>query len=340
MTKQEFKKYRKNALKEIHYQNVYEDGIIEVKQGFFTKTYFCAADILTLFDFVYKLHTVILTDLNTKITTELTCFKKVYYMTVGVQASSYEDSLTTFNMLDTMLELRAASFIARMGLLHAMYQNDDNIQHRYKEFSKPKKDKPAPANFAECMKNFKKNGKISKDLILPMEMKVWPDEIEFEGNYVRYFYIKNMPKYITQEFMADLTQIENVFYSIHLKPLDQTLIADYATLKFEGVKDLKDHELIQRQFFELAIPGLRKSAKNDEEMFLATLVLGMPNDSLDDLDAIFNRLIRNMEETYVAKELKFQQKNALHTILPLCDDRLDIQTTVYKEKGFAVGGGF
>ena len=338
MTKKEFKKYRKDTLPEIHYQNVFEDGVIEVQQGFFTKTYFCAADILSLFDFIYDLHTKKLANVNKPITTELTCFNKVYYITVGVYANSYEESLEVFVAMDYMHEVRAMVFIDRMKLLHAMYQNDDRVQDRYMEFAKPKKGTEVPNEFAARMKNFKRNGKISKDLILPKEMKAFPGEIEFEGNYVKFFYLKNMPRYVTKEFMDDLFKIDNVFFSIHLKPLDQLAIAEYATVKFEETKDLKDNELIQRRFFEQAIPELRKSAKKEEEMFLATFVFGLPNDSLDELDAIFGRLVRELEDVYAVKELTFQQKNAFNTLLPFCSDKLDIQTTVYKYR--ELGGVF
>ena len=338
MTKKEFKKYRKDALQEIHYQHVYEDGVIEVEQGVFTKTYACPADILSLFDCVYKLHTSATRVSPEEIavstlTTELTYFEKVYYLTVGVKANSYDESLATFEQVENMRELKAMPFMDKMRLLHAMYQNDDSVEDRYNQFALRKKEVSIPSEFAACMKNFKRNRKISKDLILPMEMKVSPTEMEFEGNYVRFFYLKNMPRYLTKEFIEDITAIQDVFFSIHLKPLNQEAIAEYAALKFETAKELKDSELIQRQFFEAAIPELKKSAKKNEEMFLITWVFAIPNDSIDELDIIFSRLVRAMENTYVLKELKFQQKNALYTILPFCDDRLDIQTTIYKNRG-------
>lgn len=338
MNKKEFKKYRKNALKEIHYQHVYEDGVIEVEQGYFTKTYSCCADVLALFDCVYDLYNTTAADQeesSPELTTQLICLNQAYYLTVGVKTYSYEESCKVFENISARPELKTMSFMEKMGLLHALYQNDDSVEERFNTYALRKKEVNIPTEFAACMKNFKRNGKNSKDLILPYEMKVSPTEMEFEGNYVRFFYLKNMPRYLTKDFIEDLLKIKDIFFTFHLKPLNQAAIAEYAALKFESAKDLKDSELIQRQFFEAAIPELKKSANKNEEMFLVTLVLGIPNDSIDELDEIFVRLVREMESTYVLKELKFQQKSALNTILPFCDDKLDIQTTIYKmrEKG-------
>lgn len=340
MNNKEFKKYRKEAIKEIHYQSVYEDGVIETNQGFFTKSYMCKGDLLALFDCVYGLENSIVST-NPEIaiqnlTTEITYFNDNYYLTVGLKAQSYDDSIVVFGIIDNIDMLEAMPFMGRMKLLHAMYQNDDSIEDRWNQFIYRKKEKVAPDHFAAYMKNFKKNHKISKDLILPMEMKAHPTEMEFEGNYVRFFYLKNTPRYLTMDFINDVLKIENVFFSIHVKPLNQSAIAEYASLKFESVKDLKDSELIQKQFFEAAIPELRKSAKKGEAMFLITFVLGIPDDGIDELDGIFARLVRALENTYVLKELRFQQKDAFNTVLPFCEDKLDIQTTIYKTKNLEV----
>ena len=331
MTNKEFKKYRKNALKEIHYQHVYSDGVIETEQGYFTKSYFCCAGIMSLFDFIYNLHAAQKNSgYSYSIDTELTYYNKAYYLTIGTDSISYDEALRLFTAIDFLPEVKPMPFMDRMNLLHAMYQNEDSVEERYNKYGIRKKDVTVPSDFALCMKNFKKNGKCSKDLVLPFEMKTRPTEMEFEGNYVRFFYLKNMPRYLTKEFMEDLMFVDNVLFSIHLKPLSQKAIADYAEIKFESLKDLKDTELLQKQFFEAAVPELRKSEKRNELMFLTTLVLGIPDDSIDELDEIFARLVRKLEETYVLKELKFQQKDALRTILPFCDEKLDIQTTIYK----------
>lgn len=338
MSKQrEFKKYRKNALKEIHYQNVYEDGVIETKQGYFTKMYRCFGDVLMLFDFLYNFYnqtneTVFAEFGLNKINAQITYFDGSFYFTVGLAKNSYEECSDIFSIIDSRATmLNPLSFRERMEVLHAMYQNDDQFDTRYNNCVCRKGEVNPPSEFASVMKNLRKNKKISKDLILPVEMKNGANEFEFEGNYIRFFYFKNTPRYITNEFLDDLKKIENVCFSIHLKPLNQTEIVEYVEKKYENKKELKETELIQKHFFDIAEPELKKSAKRNEKMFLITLVLGVANDSIDELDIKMKQLTRELETTYVVKALKFQQKNALHTFLPFCEDNLDIKTTMYKQ---------
>lgn len=337
LSKREFKKYRKNALKEIHYQNVYADGVIETKPGYFTKMYRCLGSALAVFDLIHRFYlsedAAILDYKLNEVDAQITYFEGSYYLTIGTEQNSYESSLVVFDSIDpNEILVVQLSFDERMSVLHAMYQNDDKYEDRFNKFSYRKKDKKPPVEFKDYMKNFKKNKKISKDLILPFEMYENSTEFEFEGNYIRYFYLKNTPRYLTREFLEEMESIENVCFSIHFKPLDQTQIVEYVQTKFEVLKDLKRQELLQKQFFESATPELKKSAKRNEEMFLITMVLGVANDSIDDLNYKVKNLVREFEKSYVVKELKFQQKNSLQTFLPFCEDRLDVKTTIYKKR--------
>ena len=332
----EYKKHRKSVLPEIHYQSVYEDGVIETKQGYFTKTYVCNSDIMEIFDQVYALHNCsnedyVAAGLN-KMCAELTYFNRIFYLTFGVAGDSYESALKAFEIMDRMYFIRPLEFLDRMKLLHSMYQNDDNMMERYNQFSVTKKTPEIPNEFAGVMKNFKKNKACSKDLILPSMFKENQTEMEFEGNYMRLFYLKSSPRYLTKNFIEDMIYLNDAIFSIHLLPLNQMEIAQYVEAKFEDNKNLNESEIIQKHFFEAVVPELKRSARRDEEMFLMTLVLAIPNDSLDELDDRLNKLTRDMENTYIVKSLKFQQKNAFNTLLPFCDDRLDLQTTVYKRK--------
>ena len=160
-------------------------------------------------------------------------------------------------------------------------------------------------------------------------MKAEATEFEFEGNYIRFFYLKNLSRYLTQDFLDILVGIEDVCFSIHMKPLSQTEIVKYTTEKFEKAKDLKESEIMQKEFFETVNVDLERSARHGEKMFLMTLVIGIRDDSLDVLNEKVNKLTKEMTETYVVKVLNFQQKDALNTFLPFCDDRLSIQSVVY-----------
>lgn len=342
-TKSELRKYRKEAIKEVTYQNVYVDGIIETKQGYFTKMYRCLDDVLKIFDMIHVLYnTQEETNLDS-VNAQLTRFKNKFYLTLGLQKSSYEEAVEAFKEIDNVHILRALSLIERLNILHIMYQNDDSFVERFEKYSyrKPKKGEIEPTlphlfdedyPVADQMKKFYKNRKTSKDLIIPLYMLGNATEMEFEGNYIRLFYLKNTPRYITQKFLDDLVALEDVFFSLHFTPLNQQDIIQYTEDKFVDAKDLKEAELAQKQFFENARIELARSAKRNEEMFLITLVLGMYNDSIDELNAKMKKLVRDMECSYVVKELRFQQKDAFNTFLPYCEDKLDVQTTIYKAK--------
>lgn len=337
-TKKEFKKYRKRALEDIRYQNVYADGIIETELGCFTKTYVCIADIMEILD---KMHDMILSNVDednpfNKVGMQITFYDQKFYLTLSVKRPAYDLAVKAFDIFDNCDEFQEMTFVERMELLHTLYQNDDSFVERFIECSYYKKDahaslSPHSRNYpvAEKLKNFKRNGKVSKDLFLPLEMKAEATEFEFEGNYIRFFYLKNLSRYLTQEFLDILVGIEDVCFSIHMKPLSQTEIVKYTTEKFENAKDLKESEIMQKEFFETVNVDLERSARNGEKMFLMTLVIGIRDDSLDVLNEKVDRLTKEMTETYVVKVLNFQQKDALNTFLPFCDDRLSIQSVVY-----------
>lgn len=345
--KKELNKYRKKMIKEIPYISVYADGVIETKQGYFTKTY--CDNVLKIFDTIHGLSRAPLKmaenmDEERKqltldlanIDSQITYFNKMYYVTIGIKKNSYEEAQNIFGVMDNLF--RPLSFMERMYLLHAMYQNDDNFYDRFIEYSTKKGEEPDKNIYTlsdgleDKLKAFKKNRKISKDLIIPKMLKATADEIEYEGNYIRFFYLKDMPRYVTEEFLKTLTSIEDVTFSLHFQPLNQEAILKYTDEKFRELKDPKDSDLLQKDFFESASYGLERSGIEGEEMFLATLVLGVADDSIDELDRKMKKLIRQFENTYVVKSLRFQQHNAFQTLLPFCNDRMDIKSTIFKKK--------
>ena len=353
--KSELKKYRKNTLPEIHYKNVYIDGVIEVSEGFFTKAYKFNTDIIDL-DSANIEHDInlVLSVLNNEVINsfvpQMTYFNGCFYLTLGTQAASYEEALNMFSTVNIEY-VEQLNMLDRLKLLHAMYQNDDVFEDRFKDFSTVKKVKKKLAQklgakleiediydpeypLEDRMRFFKKNNKISKDLVLPMEFVASPSEMEFEGNYVRYFYFKNMPRYIDKEFIESVLTIDNVMFSLYFKKIDQSEIMNYVSTKFADAKDLKGSQMRQKEFFESVTPELKRSANNGETMFLTTFVLGVPNDSIDTMDKITKKLAHKFEETYVLKVLKYQQKTAFNSFLPFCADKLNIKNTIfYKGEG-------
>lgn len=338
-TKSELKKKRKEAIKEIPYQNVYVDGVIETRQGCFTKTYIVNNDIMKIFDMIGEIYNSQDENLMQKVDSQLTYFQSKYYLTLGIDKPTYEEAVEAFKTIDGTSYLQPMSLVERLSLLHTMYQNDDNFVERFVECSYYKKDTKASLNpfspnypVVDKLKNFKRNKKISKDLIIPMMMKASSTEMEFESNYIRFFYLKNMPRYITKEFFTNIENIQDTFFSLHFRPTNQQKLVQFVEDKYDGVKDLKESELVQKQFFENAKTELLRSAKRGETMFLITLVFGMYDDSIDELNDKMKLLVRELECSYVVKELRFQQKAAFETFLPFANDKLDIQTTAYKAK--------
>ncbi|MEE0929958.1 MAG: hypothetical protein UIM53_03080 [Acutalibacteraceae bacterium] len=333
---------RKQLLKDIPYLNVYTDGVIEVKQGYFTKTYLCRMDVVSIFDMIHKVAFNSESELS-NICSELTYVAKRFYLTLGLHCVSYEEAAEYFENFDKLSGLRSLSLIERLSLLHTMYQNDDSFRERVAEFTyrKPKRGVEEPElpdvfdrNYPveEQLKNLRKNKKISKDLIMPKMMINDVAEMEFEGNYVRFFYFKNTPRYLDKSFLDKLMSLDDVMFSIHFKPLSQQDIIQYTDDKFAALKELKESEIIQKQFFENAKSELTRSIKRGEKMFLMTLVLGLPDDSIDEMDQKMAEMTKDMESSYVLKVLKFQQAAACRTLLPYCSDDLDIQTTIYLKK--------
>lgn len=337
-TKKEYKKYRKQALLDIHYQNVYADGIIETEQGCFTKTYKCVADAMAILD---KMHDMILSNIDekypfNKVGMQITFYDKKFYITLSIKRNSYDEAVSVFSIFDECDEFHEMTFVERMELLHILYQNDDNFVERFVECAYYKKDahaslSPFSRNYpvSEKLKNFKRNKKVSKDLFLPLEMKAAATEFEFEGNYMRFFYLKNLPRYLTQDFLDILVNIKDVCFSMHMKPLSQTEIVKYTTEKFAEARELKESEVMQKEFFESVETDLERSARNGEKMFLMTLVIGIRDDSLDTLNDKVDKLSAQMAENYVVKVLNFQQKDAFNTFVPFGDDRLSIQSVIY-----------
>ena len=348
--KSELKKHRKETLPQIHYTNVYIDGTIETKQGYFTKTFVYSETIdfnkdVVGADTINNVLDILSNDTLFKFDKELTYFSGCYYLTLGVKANSYEESVKIFSdvLLDRFVCL---TFVEKMNLLHEMYQNDDKFEERFHEFANEKKmSKKIKTQLGsklnvtdiysesypleERLKMFKKNGKISKDLILPVEFVSTATEMEFEGNYMRLFYLKNMPKYITKEFIEDILKIKNVSFSLYFKKLDQNEICEYTKERFADDKELKSSELRQKIFFETVRPELKRSANMGETMLLASLVIGVTNDSITELDKETKKYEKFFEELYVLKSLKYQQKQAFNSLLPFCNETLNIKNVIF-----------
>lgn len=273
---------------------------------------------------------------------------KEKYITVSIEASSYEKALLTFQRLDTEIHSNLKrvgesgatpmSLTDRLSILKGLYHPRESGSIEIKDQS----GKDA------TLKNLKKMGITTKDLIGPESISFKPDSIQLGGHYAKVLYIKTLPNFLSDRFMSEFTDMPfNMLYSISLESMQSEAARKMLDNKMMGLDaDIygRQNKLAKANIYLQTLPPAivreqealhelyKKITEEDQRLFMATLTVVVFGETPEDI----NSGVSMLESTAgrfgcKIKTLRFQQERGFNTTLPLCLNELQVKRTLPTE---------
>lgn len=266
------------------------------------------------------------------------------YLTVSVPAESYDAACNLFVRLDTEVttatkkiggsEAIALSTVERLTILHNLL----NIGHE-NEFEIDKTD------VNRWLKDLTMKGLDTKDVIIPGGIEFKKDYIEIGDKYARVLYLKELPNYLPDVIISELTDCDhNMITSMNISiiPQDQAtkivrnqivnINSNIVDRQQKAAKNGYDASLISPDLtkaHEEANELLQDLTSKDQKMFLMTLVFMHFADSLEQLNKDTESIITiGRKYSCEIKKLQTQQELGFKSVLPLCYNQLFIKRTL------------
>lgn len=269
------------------------------------------------------------------------------YVTVSVQAESYEAANNIFARLDTDVpnavkkigdcEAKILSVTERLKILHDLL----NVGHE-NEFHADVE------NAEQWLADLAMKGLDTKDVIAP-------DGIEFKGNYLkigdkfaRILYLNELPTRLTDNVLSELTDSNfNMITSLNLAAVPQDegikIVRNQITNIYSAIITRQQKAAKSGYGSDIINPELQKAAQDANEllqdlttksqkMFLMTMVIMHYADDLDKLNRDTESII-TCGRKYVCqiKKLSSQQELGFKSVLPLCFNQLHLKRTLTTE---------
>lgn len=277
------------------------------------------------------------------------------YLTVSLEANSFESALSQFARLDgeiisgfkRMAGAVVNPFTAeeRLGILHDIY----NIG-REGVFGNNGTD-PETGEKLESKFDFRRMRKLgltTKDCIGPEGFEFKADYGRMGDKYFRALYLRDIPAYLGDDVLSKLTNADcNMLVSANLESVspDKALAAVRRQIVNinSNMMDRQRRASKSGYSIDLVSPELQKSqqeamelftdlSSKNQKMFLLTLVIVHFADSKEELDQDTASIIASGHRMACeVKKLYYQQENALTSALPLAYNKLLIKRTLTTE---------
>lgn len=295
--------------------------------------------------------------LRTKIREGKNGMVKDKYLTISTKADDYESALTAFTRLEGEVTenikkiggagLHPLSTAQRLEILHDIY-NPENVGMFGNNMTW---DKNGNLVFAKEKFRFdimKRMGLSSKDMI-------GPESFSFKSNfgmvgqkYFRALFMRTVPSSVKDDFLKDLTDMEaNMLTSLIYQPIDMKTALKMTKNEINNVntnlgekqkrasKDGISPELISPELRDAAAEAyaLRDDLTHkNQKLFYLTLVIVHFADTKEQLDSD-TKSIQAIGQRHLAeiKNLSVQQENGLASVLPLCNNKLQIKRSLTTE---------
>ena len=266
------------------------------------------------------------------------------YLTISVEAESFDAACNIFSRLDTEIvnttkkiggsEAKELSAVERLAILHNLL----NIGHE-NEFEIDKEDTE------RWLRDLTMRGWDTKDVIVPNGIEFKKGHIEIGDKFARVLYLKELPSYLPDVIISDLTDCEhNMITSMNISviPQDRALkiVRNQMTNINSNIVDkqqkaaksgydpnLIGHELKKAQ--EDANELLENLTSKDQKMFQMTLVIMHFADTIEQLDKDTESIITvGRKYSCEIKRLFSQQELGFKSALPLCFNQLLMKRTL------------
>lgn len=266
------------------------------------------------------------------------------YLTLAVEAESYEAACNIFSRLDTEITTAAKKIggseavplttVERLTILHNLL----NIDHE-NEFEIDREDAD------RWLKDLMMRGWDTKDVIVPNGIQFEQKHIIIGDKYARVLYLRELPSYLPDTIISELTDCNhNMITSMNISvvPQDKALkiVRNQLTNINSNIVDrqqkaaksgydpnLIGHDLMKAQ--DEANELLNNLTSKDQKMFLMTMVIMHFADSLEQLDKDTESIITvGRKYSCDIKHLYSQQELGFKSVLPLCNNQLFMKRTL------------
>ncbi|MGI6144758.1 MAG: VirB4-like conjugal transfer ATPase, CD1110 family [Peptococcia bacterium] len=369
-----FKMLPKTSQETIPYLMAYDDGVIEIKKGVFSKTiqffdinyqiarqedkediFIKYCELLNYFNSTVGLQiTVINKSINRKTFEDKILLKergdrfdpyrreynemlrhqvnvgkndiqKEKYITITVTANAVEEARGIFARLENEViglirklgsHGRVLTIQDRLELLHDIYRHGNEGEFIYEPRINRRK------------------GLMTKDLIAPDSFEFKRDYMLLGNNYARALFIKDLPTFINDGFLSELTDFSfNMLLTINIKPIEPHIALrlinrqitgmeankiEYQRRSFKGgyLEPFIPYEL--RNSLEEAQKLLDEVVNKNQKLFLTNIIITHLADDKEQLDRDTDA-ITAVGRKYLCQMgvLNYQQEDGLNTVLPL-----------------------
>ncbi len=174
------------------------------------------------------------------------------------------------------------------------------------------------------------------DVIAPSAVGITPRELNLSGTLVRTFFAISFPRYLTDQWLAPILNLERVFdVSIVIHPIDTA-----ETLKKfqKKVAEVQSQINIRAEKGFVRDPALDAAYRNleelrdklqqaEERLFNVGLYIAIFGDSEEELAKTETEMKALLDARLVyLKPALFQHKEGFHSIMPVLQDELEIHT--------------
>lgn len=175
-----------------------------------------------------------------------------------------------------------------------------------------------------------------KKIISPAGVQVDSNFLKVGNKFVKTFFIHSYPRFLSTGWFEPLINLPYLFdISIYISPADTGTTLKKLRKKSAQIEsqlmDVEEKGLVRDPMLETALSDVEDLRdmlqQSQEKMFSVGVYFSIYANNLDDLAKLESKINSMMEAKLVyIKPALFNQLEGFETVLPLCEDKLDIQT--------------
>lgn len=180
------------------------------------------------------------------------------------------------------------------------------------------------------------NFKDTKKIIAPAGVEVESNYLKIGNKFVKSFFVFSYPRYLSTGWFEPIINLPNIFdISIFVNPVDTGLALKKLRKKAAQIEsqisDQQEKGLVRDPLLETAfqdVENLRDSLQQaQEKLFEVGVYVAIYADNLEELAKLESKINSLLEAKIIyIKPALFQQIEGLLSILPLADDKLNVNT--------------
>ncbi len=175
-----------------------------------------------------------------------------------------------------------------------------------------------------------------KDVIAPSALKVSPKELNLGEKIGRTLFVISYPRFLEESWFAPIINLDKVFnVSVFIHPIDTAKILHHFQKKVAEVQSQistrEEKGLVRDPALDTAYQDLEalrdQLMQAQEHLFDVGIYITIFADSNQELDKLESEIKSILESKLIyVKPALFQQEQGFKSVIPLCDDQLDVHS--------------